>query len=522
MKNLLKSKLIILVGFLFVLAACDEFPYDPDVVNIEDLTFGLQPTPEADLAAVPTINAATYNGILPSSYFLATPPPGNQGSEGSCVGWATAYGLKSYHLTQHNGGNYSSTDGSLNFNNICSPEYVFNQIKVSCSSGSYFVNTGTYTGALDLIKAQGACTWQQMPYSSTNGCNTLPDATQTADAAKHKIVNYTRINDFTQMNLKTLLYNGFPVIIGASLDDGFMNANSSFVWERSIGGFTGNHAMLVMGYDNSKGAYKVLNSWGAAWGDSGYVWLDYDYFDDVVFEAYIAYPDETNIFVFDDLEIDIIDIFDIDDLVFDDIVIIPEIFIWYPSNGLVAYYPFNGNANEITGKSPDGVVQGATPTTDRFGNANAAYYFDGSDDRITVAKDEFTTTNQISVALWFRKGDVGSTDYFMMCSDFGMFTSNGNSGMAISLPSTNSAKGAYNQGEWNHLVGIYDGNTIRTYLNNQLVDTQQWAGTISDPQRDLTFGAFSAVNEFWQGEIDEVFIYNRALTASEVAQLYGN
>ena len=57
---------------------------------------------------------------------------------------------------------------------------------------------------------------------------------------------------------------------------------------------------------------------------------------------------------------------------------------YVPSNGLIGYWPFNGNANDESGTGNDGTVNGATLTADRFGNANAAYDFDGVNDNITL------------------------------------------------------------------------------------------------------------------------------------------
>jgi len=54
------------------------------------------------------------------------------------------------------------------------------------------------------------------------------------------------------------------------------------------------------------------------------------------------------------------------------------------SDGLIAYYPFNGNANDEAGYGYHGIVYGATPTLDRFGNFSAAYYFDGIEDFILI------------------------------------------------------------------------------------------------------------------------------------------
>lgn len=57
---------------------------------------------------------------------------------------------------------------------------------------------------------------------------------------------------------------------------------------------------------------------------------------------------------------------------------------YVPTNGLVSYYGFNGNANDCSGNSNNGTVNGATLTTDRFGNTNSAYSFNGTSDYISI------------------------------------------------------------------------------------------------------------------------------------------
>ncbi|MBU4445745.1 hypothetical protein KJ656_11790, partial [bacterium] len=70
--------------------------------------------------------------------------------------------------------------------------------------------------------------------------------------------------------------------------------------------------------------------------------------------------------------------------------------------GIVAYYPFNGNANDESGNDNHGTVNSATLTTDRFGNENSAYYFDGEDDYIRIQHSpELSSANQ-SISLFFR------------------------------------------------------------------------------------------------------------------------
>ena len=70
-----------------------------------------------------------------------------------------------------------------------------------------------------------------------------------------------------------------------------------------------------------------------------------------------------------------------------------------PSDGLVGYWPFTGNANDASGNGNNGTVNGATLTTDRFGNANSAYSFDGND-RINLSLIDLSSYNQMSMDIW--------------------------------------------------------------------------------------------------------------------------
>jgi hypothetical protein len=83
---------------------------------------------------------------------------------------------------------------------------------------------------------------------------------------------------------------------------------------------------------------------------------------------------------------------------------------YVPTNGLVAYYPFNGNANDESGNGNNGINNGATLTTDRFGNINKAYNFNGSSNYISVPFSSTIGVQQkISVSFWvyFNGGSCG-------------------------------------------------------------------------------------------------------------------
>ncbi|MBS1655247.1 MAG: hypothetical protein JSU05_10415, partial [Bacteroidetes bacterium] len=73
------------------------------------------------------------------------------------------------------------------------------------------------------------------------------------------------------------------------------------------------------------------------------------------------------------------------------------------NTGLVGYYPFNGNANDASGNNNNGLTQnGVQLTSDRFGNANSAYYFDGTDDYIKVTDNGSFSTPNMSLVIWFQ------------------------------------------------------------------------------------------------------------------------
>jgi len=187
------------------------------------------------------------------------------------------------------------------------------------------------------------------------------------------------------------------------------------------------------------------------------------------------------------------------------------------NDGLVAFYPFNGNALDESGNGNDGAVYGATLTEDRFGSADSAYSFDGVNDKIVTTKKNFANNNTFSISLWFKYDYFNGVRYFIVCSDFGIWTYGWETGVAVSLPLTESAYGKLHSGGWHHFVGTYDGTYIKAYIDGAFVDETLHAGNISDADRGLTFGYFL---EYWKGSLDEVRIYNRVLSDSEIQKLY--
>ncbi len=211
------------------------------------------------------------------------------------------------------------------------------------------------------------------------------------------------------------------------------------------------------------------------------------------------------------------------------------------NNGLVACYPFNGNANDESGHGNNGVVTGATLTSDRNGNANKAYYFNGTSDYILAPNSSsLQPTNTLSVCAWV-KPDVNSNQWTPVLSkrytpssdpwnsysiDGGaannqkwLFNvSKGTAGSQSSAITTQSA----NYSNWTFLVGTYDGVSQKFYVNGVLDKTISSSGNIGYSTMGFYIGNNNELSQWFKGKIDDVRIYNRALSACEIFTLYNN
>ncbi|MGA1979517.1 MAG: LamG-like jellyroll fold domain-containing protein [Sedimentisphaerales bacterium] len=198
---------------------------------------------------------------------------------------------------------------------------------------------------------------------------------------------------------------------------------------------------------------------------------------------------------------------------------------------LISWWKFDegsGNIAYDSAGSNNGTITGATWTTE--GKINGALSFDGSDDY--VALSNFTVyTNNGTISLWFKtsadfSANYGGYGYLISANNqyYSYLTIAGNGTAPYNIVGeTDSqddyyviAMGVVPVGEWNHIVVSFNNKTAKTYLNGALVDTR----TISNSLLTLNRIGGRAL-EFFKGEIDDVRIYNRALSAEEVEELYG-
>ena len=222
----------------------------------------------------------------------------------------------------------------------------------------------------------------------------------------------------------------------------------------------------------------------------------------------------------------------------------PNLFAQIPLNGLVAYYPFNGNANDASGNGYNGTVYGATLTNGAFGNANSAYSYDGIDDWIDIGNTTIcSNADGLAVACWARSPgfiSVGgaiferSDDQYLggqatrifrlsIESDgvihFGVNNLPPSQGIWVNTPSNTFQ---FNN-TWQHIAATYDSyGGLYIYVDGiQAAYSNLTAGNISNLSIRTNIGQKynSIPAQLFKGDLDEVCIYDRALSSSEINQL---
>jgi hypothetical protein len=204
---------------------------------------------------------------------------------------------------------------------------------------------------------------------------------------------------------------------------------------------------------------------------------------------------------------------------------------------LVAYYPLDGNANDYSGNGNNGTISGATSTS---GIINGAYSFDGTGDYILVSNSLGSTETFNTVSAWVKRAastswtgsvfgfgiDGNSTQDIYFWGAEGFFGFNTWNGDCWGF-SNSTAEGQVMDGEWHHLVAIFDRSSItssKIFVDGIEKALSQVKGTTLTRTISYKFGiglnGWNTANQLFNGIIDDVHIYNRALTPSEIKLLY--
>ena len=204
------------------------------------------------------------------------PTPQSQGAIGSCTGWSSGYGAMTILHAIRN--NWRGLQDSIN-GHAFSALFIYNQVKInSCHAGAHIYRAG------DLLKEKGDVLSKGFDRFKNN-CEKRPSEAELEWAKQHRIKDYITLfssDDPDRVRVektKLSLIDNKPVIIGMLLKKNFQNLKSSDTyWYPELGDttFFGAHAMVVVGYDDSKGAFEIMNSWGNRWGNGGFIWVKYE------------------------------------------------------------------------------------------------------------------------------------------------------------------------------------------------------------------------------------------------------
>lgn len=205
-----------------------------------------------------------------------------------------------------------------------------------------------------------------------------------------------------------------------------------------------------------------------------------------------------------------------------------------PTTGLMAWYPFIGNANDMSGNGNNGTVNGATLTSDRFGNVNSAYNFNGTNTYISVPNVASQGNAARTIVCWVNSNYLGpqgaiSTGSAATCQAFNLVTSYQNNigipglmGYDVSCDYFPSTGTSATNGVWKFLSITYDMNSnIKIYVNG-ILDNSGNLGHNTTGQENFIGRSNDLIlyPNYWNGKIDDIRFYNRALTQSEITALY--
>jgi len=222
---------------------------------------------------------------------------------------------------------------------------------------------------------------------------------------------------------------------------------------------------------------------------------------------------------------------------------------YVPTTGLVGWWPFTGNANDESGNGNNGTAQnGAALTSDRFGNNNSAYDFDFiSNNLIRVPhQSSLNLMSDFSISIWFKSNNAPPSgnnyvffskhDNFLTCCGnnvpyIGFITWNaGGHYQKPSMAYAQSGNFTFPESDtlittniWQHIVFVNKSDTVKMYLDGSIISNQYFSSTLrASNTEDLLFGSTNRgpALECMNGKLDDIGIWNRALTQQEITDLY--
>jgi C1A family cysteine protease len=270
----------------------------PALADDDGYHTGMTPSDPSEVQGLPT--APVYTDVIPARVDLSRylPPVGDQGGIGSCTAWATGYAARALYVSWLEGRDVRRPE------NVPSPEFIYDSINMKpgdCDGGSsilkvmFFLMKGSPSKAdapyddEAMLKAQ--CV---RPSAAENGLK------------RDFFIETPFLVDRTSVDMaKAELTQGHPVVIGFQLGHSFKVLPAGMAYQGDWRGYyaksfqenvnhhqSGGHAVTLVGFDDDRQAFKLVNSWSTDWSDRGFGWLSYKAYIDpsIVDEAWTMRP----------------------------------------------------------------------------------------------------------------------------------------------------------------------------------------------------------------------------------------
>ncbi len=263
------------------------------IASLDEKTFGIT----SERSKSRTVSNNTSQKSLPSYFnisdeslmraygwqdgLIPLPHAQGQGQQGSCVAWGVGYAAGSFLNS------ISTSENAQQPSNQVSPADLYAKI-LNRENGNYCGNGTLIQDALNVMVDEGVSSLSSVPYSDQQ-C-TIPSTNGT-----FFIDGYNTISSSNHNAIKGALYSLNILPIGMEVYADFEQMTSStnqaiYVHpENDTSCRLGGHCVAVVGFDDARDAYLIMNSWGQDWGDNGYIWIDYSTFSRIVSEVYIPY-----------------------------------------------------------------------------------------------------------------------------------------------------------------------------------------------------------------------------------------
>lgn len=244
---------------------------------------GAEPIDPGEYDTLPKVGQ--FRAFLPKQVDLAPlfPKPGYQGAQPNCVAWATTYAAHSFLVAE-------TTDGSGPTVDPMSPAYVYNRLR---KPGSACDRAIRIVDALKLLQTEGTVPLSDFPDEISRCSIPAPEALIGKAKANRlsdwRAIARSRRSDGSKVvldDIKGALFRGEPVVFAMPVMTDFKALRGDTVYHHDMPENSNWHAMAVVGYDEVRQAFRVVNSWGTHWGDAGYAWIGYSTFGLLVGEAY--------------------------------------------------------------------------------------------------------------------------------------------------------------------------------------------------------------------------------------------